>query len=313
MSVTTSLIKDNALDSISNALTVEVKRILTSQDKTKRYRRYPLKKKRGGVRWITEPVPALKNLQNAICWGLKIPQVTYKGYSVINGFIPGKSIIDNARPHVGKKVVLSMDLKDFFGSINYKDLRSWSHGKPRFQFTNDQAINTWLKQACFLATGGLPQGSPCSPLLANWAAIEGDEVILRMLSRAKEEYGYDLDYTRYADDLTFSGENIPQSFVDKLVNLSGAIFGIDGIEFAPDKIKFMRSHKRQIVTGIVVNKKLNIPKERRRTLRAIKHRIQTKGIDSVDNFTVEELLGECSYLNLTEQQKARDLIQLITK
>lgn len=272
-----------------------------------KYRRFPLTKKSGGVRWISEPLPQIKAAQRKYLSMIPIPnlkQTTSRGtHQVITGFMPGMSIVDNARPHVGQKVVLSMDLKDFFGSVRPMDLPGF-YRTDYMAYRNRPPLGSLIVSLLF-TNKGLPQGSPASPMLANWAAANGDLIILSTLERM----GLDIAYTRYADDLTFSGDHIPEEFVQGLVSGAPGIF-FKHAKFANNKIKFMRRHKRQIVTGIVVNEKLSIPRERRMKLRAIKHRIETKGIDSVDQ-TFHEVLGELSYLHLTDKQKARDMIDML--
>lgn len=303
------LLKDNTEPIVSALFTKSLLEILS--DGRNKYRRFPLPKKRGGVRWISEPVPELKAAQRTILECLNVPSVRhYNGYEVINGFMPGRSIVDNARPHVGQQVVLSMDLKDFFGSLRQVDL-------PH-KFCEDQALQDLLQKVCFASKGrGLPQGSPVSPMLANWAGKALDERIIADL----QVLGYGnvfrhavwphIQYTRYADDLTFScAQDIPRNFVKHMQACVQSTFG-RRLKFADNKIKFMRRHKRQMVTGIVVNEKLSIPKERRKVLRAVKHRIETKGIDSVENFNFPELMGELSYFHLTDKEKARDMIDML--
>lgn len=271
-----------------------------------KYVRFPLPKKTGGVRWISSPVPILKQAQKDFLALLEIPsvqQTTSRGtHEVITGFIPGMSILDNARPHVGQKVVLSMDLKDFFGSVRPVDLNI---RVPHLVYRRIKQIMA----LCFTSKG-LPQGSPASPMLANWSAVLADMAIVSRLAVLKGRDGIDIAYTRYADDLTFSGDVIPEDFVQGLIRDASRLFNRKA-KFANNKINFMRNHKRQMVTGIIVNEKMSIPRERRMKLRAIKHRIETKGIDSVENYSFHEIMGELSYLHLTDKQKARDMIDML--
>lgn len=295
------LLKDEGVPVIKNMITPELLNIIRGS--APKYRRFPLPKKRGGVRWISEPVPLLKAFQRVVLEYMNVPSLTHNGHEVINGFVPGRSILDNARPHVGQKVVLSMDIKDFFGNIR--------PGHMPFSFCKEKGLHFLIVDACFTRRQALPQGSPVSPMLANWAGLMVDRDITEMLDRrvkgnrfVKSSGWPAVNYTRYADDLTFSSDDFDQMFIP-------SVKGACRYKFADDKIHFMRSHKRQMVTGIIVNEKMSIPKERRKILRAVKHRIETKGIDSVENFNYCELMGELSYLHLTDKTKARDMIDML--
>ena len=300
---------EERLLAIDKILSDPLKELLSDPSASK-YRKFPLQKKTGGVRWISEPVHLVKEAQRAYLDLMKIPVLTQRTsrgeHKVITGFIPGMSILDNARPHVGQKVVLSMDLKDFFGSVRPRDIdrfgfKSWLTATTR---GSTLTVQDYLQRLLFTKKG-LPQGSPASPMVANWAAHAGDR---KIIERIRHD-GLDIAYTRYADDLTFSGDDIPEDFVQWLISYVWHVF-FTNARFADNKIKFMRRHKRQIVTGIVVNEKMSIPRERRMKLRAIKHRLETKGIDSIDQ-SFHEVMGELSYLHLTDRQKAREMIDIL--
>ena len=264
----------------------------------KGYLKFSVEKKNGSKRWIHAPHFIVKNAQRQVLANIPSPSLTQFSHEVITGFIPGLSILDNARPHVMKKVVLSIDLKNFFPSF----LSSEIH--------NLLGVRQGMREAKTLVTtsaGRLPQGAPTSPMLANWAAYQGDKELIEFCTNHK------IAYTRYADDLTFSSvTDMDQDVVDDLIDLiNSGIFG-KKVRVANNKIKFMRRHKQQRVTGIVVNEKLSIPRARRRQLRAFMHDCDTNGIEqalSRFNRNCNHIFGEFSFLHLAHKDQAEKYIE----
>lgn len=281
----------------------------------KGYIAFPMEKKSGGLRWIHKPHFLVKNAQKVLLENLPNPSVMQRGHEVVTGFVPGRSILDNARPHVGKTVVLSIDLRNFFPSfsknqlyeaikwVDRNALYSWSYyGGP---------IQNEIEVFNLITTkkGKLPQGAPTSPMIANWCCIEGDKVLADMCAEES------IDYTRYADDLTFSTmrSEISEEFVQKIITAINdhGIFG-RSVKVANNKIKFMRKHKQQRVTGIVVNEKLSIPRARRKRLRAFMHDCEKNGVEAAlgrENRSIHHIFGEFSFLNLAHKETAEIYIQ----
>ena len=159
--------------------------------------------------------------------------------------------------------------------------------------------------ACFVADicswgGGLPQGAPTSPFLANFILTPADA------SLTKAAHNKGLAYTRYADDLALSGNDSAVSmipFVRDVLNDFG--FKID-----PKKTNIFRRGRRQVVTGLVVNDKVNVPRRFRRRVRAAVHRA-TSGAEPEwhgSAITPRQLKGLIGHLALTQPQEARDLL-----
>ncbi len=236
------------------------------------YHSFAIAKKSGGKRVINAPVPALKRIQRMIKMALEsiytpLPQVT--------GFVAGKNIVDNARLHLNKKYVYNIDLKDFFPSISWK--RIWAVlGKVRpFKINNEVA--RIIANLCTYK-GTLPQGAPTSPILSNMVCLRLDLNLYRLSKKMK------FTYSRYADDITISCNHnifIP-SFRQQLFN----IIKREGFEVNERKERLQTYNVRQNgkwireqqrVTGIVVNKKLNLPRHYIRNLRAMIHNWQKYG------------------------------------
>ena len=273
------------------------------KESNKGYIKFPVEKKNGKKRWIHAPHYIVKSAQHTVLKNLPSPSVKQYGHEVITGFVPGMSILDNARPHVGKRVVLSIDLKNFFPSFLPQEVK-------RELFTNNNWSTNEMERILNLVTtmrGRLPQGAPTSPMLANWLSVRGDQILAEFCTENK------LAYTRYADDLTFSSlTDIDQDVVDTLLHLiNNNTFG-SKVRIAPNKIKFMRRHKQQRVTGIVVNEKLSIPRARRKQLRAFMHDCEINGVQEAlgrFNRSVHHIFGEFSFLHLAHEQQAEQYIQ----
>jgi retron-type reverse transcriptase len=223
------------------------------------YRVYQLKRGRKR-RQIEAPNPELKEAQR---WLLETWLYQLSPTDMAHGFVTGRSIVTNARCHVGKELVVTADIRNFFPSITASQV-----------FKVLTPLNLSLLERCAVVKlvtrgGRLPQGAPTSPHLANLVAREID---LRLQAVAIWD---DWAYTRYADDLAFSGNGDAQRllrFVEEIV-IAG------GFHLADNKTRIMPKSRRQLVTGLVVNQRVALPKPKRRILRAMQHRIDTGTAD----------------------------------
>jgi RNA-directed DNA polymerase len=244
------------------------------------YRRFALPKKTGGERIISAPMPRLKRAQY---WVLDNLLARAPVHPAAHGFLPGRSIVSNAAPHVGRAVVINLDLKDFFPSISM----------PRIQgvFTQlgySKQVATTLALLCteaateqvsvdgetFHVAHGprvLPQGAPSSPALTNLLCRRLDA----RLQGAAAKLGF--AYTRYADDLTFSGGEETRKLAGKLLWRARQIVADEGFTPHPDKQHVMRASQRQSVTGIVVNQKATLERETLRRFRATLFQVEKDG------------------------------------
>ncbi len=230
------------------------------------YETWTVTKKSGGKRVITEPRPELKTVQKHILERI-IPEIG--NHHCAYGFIPGRNIVQNASRHANQKAVVSIDIKDFFPSIRfpriYGVLKSLNfHDRVAGVIT---ALCTW--------NGSLPQGAPTSPALSNLIAFRMDKKLSSYC------YNQGWTYTRYADDLTFSTskDNQVNRPVDHFVSVVRRIVEDEGFEVNEKKIKIMRDHKRQWVTGLVANEKTSVIRWKYRQLRAAVHNAATIGLN----------------------------------
>ncbi|KQX39464.1 reverse transcriptase family protein [Variovorax sp. Root434] len=250
--------------------------------------RYQLQPKRlGGLRLLEIPKADLKRAQRRILDDLlqRVPV-----HEAAHGFVQGRSVASHAAAHTGKEVVIGFDLRDFFPGVRasrvhavwrtlgYPDgvaralttLCTHRTGAAVIERLRDGGGLDWMG-AKRLATPHLPQGSPCSPALANLCAFRLD---LRLEGLA---WVFGATYTRYADDLVFSG---PASLRARFAALRAWVGGVaadEGFELHPRKVRCMPRHRQQRVTGVVVNEKANAPREDFDRLKAVLHRCAMDG------------------------------------
>jgi RNA-directed DNA polymerase len=218
---------------------------------------YPLRKGTK-VRWIEAPGTNLKSIQRTL---LDDTLYTLRATEHAHGFVPGRSIVTNARLHVGRQWVVTLDIKDFFPSITSRQVRAAIDGlgsEPEVL----SALTRLLSRH-----GRLPQGAPTSPHVANLVAAEIDHRLAGMVTSR----GW--IYTRYADDLTFSGDSAPLGLVDEVE----ALLREHGFRVARGKTHVTGRDQRQMVTGLVVNDRVRLPKPQRRRLRAMLHQAEIRG------------------------------------
>jgi len=246
----------------------------------RRYTQFEIRKKSGGMRQITAPVKTLKSLLKYVNM---ILQAMYEPMPCVMGFVPEKSVADNAKIHVGKYYVFNIDLKDFFPSV--AQARVWKKLQfPPFNFKNDpttgiqrRVIADVIAGMCCMKVDSdtyvLPQGAPTSPTLTNIICERLD----RNLSSLAKKYG--IIYTRYADDITFSSMHNVYKKDGEFVNELHRIIEEQGFTINPAKTRLSRVNQRQEVTGLTVNEKVNVTRRYVADIRHVLHAWQTKGYD----------------------------------
>jgi len=252
------------------------------------YDEFTLPKRGGGVRRILAPRPRLKALQRRI---LRRLLGRLKAHPAATGFERGKSIVTNARVHAGAAVVLRMDIRDFFPSTQSARLRAY-FGAIGW---GSEAVLLLLKWCT--CDGGLPQGAPTSPRLSNLVNYEMD-ARLEGLAAA-----LGATYTRYADDITFSFRRDQRGPVAGAIRSTKAILADYGYALhRKKKLSIRRRHQRQTVTGLVINDSVALPRETRRRLRAVRHRLAT-GRDAT--LTPQQLAGWDALESMIARQSGR--------
>lgn len=252
----------------------------------KRYHSFEIPKKSGKPRKISAPCKGLKSILKTLNI---IFECIYTPSSAATGFTNGLSIVDNARVHVGKNYVLNIDLKDFFTSIH--QARVWARLQlPPFSFTKEVA--SVVAGLCCIQMkdetskfGVLPQGAPTSPLLTNAIC---DKLDRRLLGLAKR---FNLQYTRYADDISFSSMHSVYSSDGDFFPELKRIIASQNFTINDDKTRLQKVGSRQEVTGIIVCEKTNVSKSYIGFIRIVLHVWEKFGRECAYARFVDEYLG----------------------
>ena len=254
---------------------VDVANILEIDFKSLRYFEFEILKKKGGTRKINAPVRELKYLQRKLAYILNkiyVPKIC------TNGFIEERNIKTNAVKHIKQKNLLNIDLKDFFSQIHFGRIKGMLMSKP--YEIGEEAAQYIAQLVCNNSI--LPQGAPSSPIITNMICSPLDTQLIRLSKK------YKCIYSRYADDITFStyNANFDKAIVINDPKNQNVILGKElkeiikknGFEVNEQKI-FLNSYKeRQEVTGVVVNKKLNVKREYIKNIRAILNKCEKNGV-----------------------------------
>ncbi|MFM9863369.1 MAG: reverse transcriptase family protein, partial [Micropepsaceae bacterium] len=242
------------------------------------------------------------------------------------GFVAGRSCAEAAAKHAGEHVVITVDLRDFFLSTPLRRVHAVFRclGYPH-------AVARALTSLCSTSTPRhisaghfdhegcqrhlsrhLPQGAPTSPALANLAALSLDRRLTGLANR------FDARYTRYADDLTFSGDEAFHASADRFLKAVETIGRDEGYALNAAKTRVMPRHKRQTITGIVVNDHVNVPRDNFDALKAtltncLRHGAPSQNRDAHSDFRAH-LDGRIAWverLNLRRGEKLRRLFDAV--
>ena len=298
------------LSSLERDLGINAKTLYAvSNNLGKHYRKAKLPKKNGGFRNLSVPDEVLKSIQRQISEVLLI-HMPVSRYAKAYRF--GSSTLRNAKHHVGKQVVLKLDILHFFDSIQYSTVKDKVFPAQIYA----EPLRILLTMLCY-HKDALPQGAPSSPAITNIILYGFDELVGQWC----RERG--ISYTRYCDDMTFSGDFDPAEVI-RFVRLE---LKKTGFLLNEQKTKVQRPGQQQTVTGIVVNEKLSIPEDYRRKLRqelyycrkfGIQEHLQKIGLEIPENTYRMQLLGKVNYVlqvhpNDKDMLDARKWLQQSTK
>jgi hypothetical protein len=281
------------------------------------YRRFVIPKRGGGERAIWAPLPKLKAAQHWILHNVaeKLPV-----HGAAHGFLPGRSTLTNAAAHTGARLVVKVDVRDFFPTVTLRRVK----GIFRKAGYREQ-VATLLALLCteapreavpldgetyYVSLGPrcLPQGAPTSPALTNTLCLRLD----RRISGLAKRLGW--RYTRYADDLTFSlpdGHAGPPR-LGALLGLVRRVVEAEGFRLHPEKTRVHRRGGRQQVTGLVVNGggPPRVPRKLRRQLRAAAHNLR-RGKPFKEGETPARLAGYAAYVYMTDAKLGARLLEAL--
>jgi RNA-directed DNA polymerase len=282
------------------------------------YVRFTIPKKDGTERPIWAPLPTLKAAQR---WVHRNIVERLPTHGAAHGFLVGRSTLSNANIHRDSRVVVKMDVEQFFPTV------TWRRVKGVFRRAGyREQISTLLALLCtespreivehkgvkyFISLGPrcLPQGAPTSPGLTNALCLRLD----RRIAGLAAKLGW--RYTRYADDLTFSrAKDADDASPAALIRLVTKIVNGEGFRVKGSKTRLHRTGARQTVTGLVVNGDgtPRTPRKLRRQLRAAVHNLEN-GKLLPEGETLARLQGYAAYIAMTDAELGRDLLDRLAK
>lgn len=255
------------------------------------YKVFTIPKKSGSVREISAPAKMLKSFQT---YANVLLQALYEPTSAAMGFVPGRSVVDNAAKHVGMNYVLNIDLKDFFPSI--PQARVWGALQSKAVGFNQDIASAVAGLCCTeiefyegkpvlttedLPDGAktekrnvLPQGAPTSPILTNIVARNLDRQLKHLAARLG------LNYTRYADDITFSSMHNVYKEDGEFMRELRRIVSEQNFSINEKKTRLQKKGSRQEVTGLVVSDRVNVTREYVRSIGSLLYVWERYGYDS---------------------------------
>lgn len=270
----------------------DLSRLAEARRRQLMYKEFEIPKRSGGTRRITAPVGKLKDVQKCIS---AILAPYYQLPECVHGFAEGRSVATNAIQHIGKNYVLNIDLKDFFQTITYTRVH-----KVLQELGFNEEVSDIISRICTIPMwdeerqmwrNSLPQGSPASPLLSNIVCRSLDQ---RMTALAKR---YGLNYSRYADDITFSSKHSVYAQEGEFMRDLERIVTSSGFTINDKKTRLQKKGARQEVTGLIVGEHINTYRQFRKNLRAAVFHAETNGCTPHD---FNNIMGRISYLAMVK-------------
>lgn len=253
----------------------------------KHYNTVSIPKGNGEQRILHVPDKYLKSIQKSIARNL-LSAEEISPYAT--AYKEGGSTSKNALPHVGAKMIMKCDINKFFDHITFAMVR-----KKVFPVGKYSDANSILLSVLCVYTDTVPQGAPTSPAISNIILRDFDNKIGKWCEERN------IKYTRYCDDMTFSGE-FNAAEVKELVKNE---LLLEGFFLNPKKTVVLHDGQRKSVTSLIVNEKLSIPKGYKKEIRQTiyycrkygleSHLIKTSSLESVDDF-LKRLLGRINYV-----------------
>ena len=291
---------------LSNILGIKwknFKNIISNSDKL--YYDFKISKKAGGKRTISMPNKELlivqKKIQEKILNNITIHDNAY-------GFVKNRSIIDNAKKHLNKQMILNIDLKDFFPSIHRG--RVFYIFKNICKYDND---TSYCLTKLTTYKNSVPQGAPTSPSISNIVAFMLDVRLSKIADK------FNINYTRYADDITFSGKQ--ESINNSLLKIVNEIIEECGFNINKKKTRFASYAGRQEVTGLIVNNnKISIPIDYIKKIRQELYYVKKYGLKEhrekvgfKNKYYKDHILGKILFVKQVDSVKGEKLLKEFTE
>ena len=291
---------------LSNILGIKwknFKNIISNSDKL--YYDFKISKKAGGKRTISMPNKELlivqKKIQEKILNNITIHDNAY-------GFVKNRSIIDNAKKHLNKQMILNIDLKDFFPSIHRG--RVFYIFKNICKYDND---TSYCLTKLTTYKNSVPQGAPTSPSISNIVAFMLDVRLSKIADK------FNINYTRYADDITFSGKQ--ESINNSLLKIVNEVIEECGFNINKKKTRFASYAGRQEVTGLIVNNnKISIPIDYIKKIRQELYYVKKYGLKEhrekvgfKNKYYKDHILGKILFVRQVDSVKGEKLLKEFTE
>ncbi|MDY4803688.1 reverse transcriptase domain-containing protein [Campylobacter sp.] len=305
-----------------------------------KYRVFRIPKKTGGFREIYAPHETLKNiLRKFNKYFVSKYNCFYsssgENYSPAHGFMRNRSVATNAEKHKYKRYVLNIDLENFFPSISQARVWRMLQCRPFYlsartanllasllcyqeskNTIRDQIFDFFLRDKQNKQNNFLPQGAPTSPMISNFICRKLDYKLGKLAEN------YEANYTRYADDITFSFDDYKLNNNDKFFQKIKQIIEEENFKINYKKVRMQNYKIRQMVTGLVVNKKINVTRKFIKDLRALLFMIENYGLDSAKSYfaklnqdkdILKVIQGKLSYLKMVKGSNDSTYIKLFER
>ncbi len=297
-------------EDVANALGISLRElwffaIHREKERQPHYVTFAIPKRSGGKRLIMAPKRRLKLIQRKLL-ELLVEKLPVSEHA--HAFRRGRSIRTGAEPHVGKRILLKLDLKDFFPSVTLARVRGLliAYGYSFPVATTLSVLMTEAERQPVQVEGQVfhvpvgqrhcVQGAPTSPGICNAMLLRLDH---RLAGLARK---HSLAFTRYADDLSLSGD-LNREAAHKIRVIVQRIVEEEGFKVNTDKTRVMGQGARQTVTGVVVNQVLGLSRQQRRQLRAMAHQIGCSG-EAHDSKLARRFEGKVAFLAMLNPQQA---------
>ncbi len=301
-------------DQVAAALGLSLKElwffaIHRERERQPHYIAFHIPKRSGGQRLILAPKRRLKRIQRQLL-ELLVQKLPVSEHA--HAFRRGRSIRTAAEPHVGQRLVAKLDLQDFFPSVTFARVRglliAYGYSFPvattlAVLMTEAERQPVQVDDAVFHVPVGhrhCVQGAPTSPGICNALLLRLDHCLAGLARK------HHLAYSRYADDLAFSGD-LTRETANQIRRIVGRIVEAEGFHVNPEKTRLMGRGTRQTVNGVVVNHTLGLSRQERRRLRAMQHRLKLPPDDPSSASRKAYLRGKLAYLNMLNPDQARKL------
>ncbi|MCT4584449.1 MAG: reverse transcriptase family protein [Peptostreptococcaceae bacterium] len=282
------------------------------------YNRYKIAKKKGGFRQIAAPKTKLKKAQRKILDDILVKIPVSKS---ANGFLKNTSVLTGANTHFTKtQLLINMDIKDFFPTINFKRVLGMfkSFGYSPYISSLLAILCTYCERTemkikdeiKYIRTSNriLPQGAPSSPMITN--------IICNNLDRRLEGLSkkYEFNYSRYADDLSFSLNNKldeNNSLILEFYKYINKVINEEGFEVNVNKTRFLRQNNSQSITGIIINnEELGVSKKWLKILRATIYNTKKSknNNEKISLDKIQEIKGKIAWLNMVNKDRYKTII-----